>query len=212
VWFTNFDPARHVSLEAEYHPAWFVRCAIDAGTSRHTAAVFFQVRAHPINERPRVTVFGEYHAFDVVSHKNAQAIKKLADGLPCRGRIDLVRVDPAATARSSLGPAAYSEYERVFGPRILARWPHHMVLDGLDTLELLLDGGNLIIHPRCTRLKEAFQSYRRQRRSGQWIDFPADGHPEEDMIDALRGGVRDALPEGNALAPYVPRAHAARFL
>ena len=144
-----------------------------------------------------MTVFAEYHALDVVSQKNAQAIKRLADGLPCRGRIDLVRVDPAATARSSLGPAAYSEYERVFGPRILARWPQHMVLDGLDTLELLLDGGNLIIHPRCVRLKEAFQNYRRQHRGGQWIDFPADGHPEEDMIDALRGGVRDALPDGN---------------
>ena len=44
VWFTGFDPARHVSLEAEYHNGYFVRCAIDAGTSRHTAAVFFQVR------------------------------------------------------------------------------------------------------------------------------------------------------------------------
>ena len=44
VWFASFDPARHVSLEAEYHPGYFVRCAIDAGTSRHTAAVFFQVR------------------------------------------------------------------------------------------------------------------------------------------------------------------------
>ena len=124
----------------------------------------------------------------------------------------MVRVDPASSARSSLGPAAYSEYERVFGPRLLARWPQHLVLDGLDTLELLLDGGNLLIHPRCTRLKEAFQTYRRTRRGGQWIDFPADGHPEEDMIDALRGGVRDALPQGNALAPYIPRAHAARLL
>jgi len=120
VWFANFDPARHVSIAAEYDSAWFVRCAIDAGTSRHTAAVFFQVRTNPLTERPRVTVFAEYHALDVVSQKNAQAIKRLADGLPCRGRIDMVRVDPAATARSSLGPAAYSEYERVFGPRILA--------------------------------------------------------------------------------------------
>jgi phage terminase large subunit-like protein len=121
VWFASFDPARHVSLEAEYDPAWFVRCAIDAGTSRHTAAVFFQVRADPVTKRPRVTVFADYHALNVVSQKNALAIKKLADELPCRGRIDLVRVDPAATARSSLGPAAYSEYERVFGQRILAR-------------------------------------------------------------------------------------------
>ncbi len=98
------------------------------------------------------------------------------------------------------------------GSRILARWPQHLVLDGLDTIELLLDGGNLMIHPRCVRLKEAFGNYRRQRRGGQWIDFPADGHPEEDMIDALRGGIRDALPEGNVLAPYLGRAHAARFL
>ena len=46
-----FDPARHVSLEAEFHPAYFVRCAIDAGTSRHTAAVFFQVRHQPDSDR-----------------------------------------------------------------------------------------------------------------------------------------------------------------
>jgi hypothetical protein len=59
-------------------------------------------------------------------------------------------------------------------------------------------------------LTEAFNSYRRRQRGGQWIDFPADGHPEEDLIDALRGGVRDALPEGNALAPYFSRIHATR--
>ncbi len=57
-----------------------------------------------------MTVFGDYHALDVVSLKNAQGIKRLADELPCRGRIDTDHVDPAATARSSLGPAAYSEF------------------------------------------------------------------------------------------------------
>ena len=204
VWFTSFNPARHVSAEAEYHPGYPVRCAIDAGTSRHTAAVFFQVRANPDSDRPRVTVFADYHALDWMSLKNARAIKALADQLPCRGRIDLVRVDPAATARSGVGPAAYSEYERVFGTRILARWPHHRVLDGLDTIELLLDTGNLTIHPRCARLKDAFQNYCRQRRGGEWLDFPADGHPEEDMMDALRGGIRDALPEVSATAPQLP--------
>ena len=208
VWFTGFDPARHVSLEAEYHPGYPVRCAIDAGTSRHTAAVFFQVRSNPDSDRPRVTVFADYHAVDVVSQKNAHAIKALADQLPCYGRIDLVRLDPAATARSSLGPAAYSEYERVFGSRIVARWPQHLVLDGLDTLELLLETGNLTIHPRCIRLKDAFRNYCRQRRGGQWIDFPADGHPEEDLIDALRGGIRDALPEGTKSALNLRQVHA----
>jgi hypothetical protein len=208
VWFANFDPARHVSLGAEYHPGYSVRCAIDAGTSRHTAAVFFQVRADPASDRPRVTVFADYHAVDVVSQKNAAAIKELAYHLPCQGRLDLVRLDPAATARSSLGPAAYSEYERVFGSRILARWPQHLVLDGLDTIELLLESGNLTIHPRCARLKDAFRNYRRLRRGGQWIDFPADGHPEEDLIDALRGGIRDAMPEGIPIPLAIRRVRA----
>ena len=197
VWFSRFDPARHVSVQAEYNPIYNVRCAIDAGTSRHTAAVFFQVQHGNGMAPPRVTVFGDYHALDVVSRNNAMAIQALGQELPCHGKIDLVRVDPAASARSSLGPAAYSEYERVFGPRILARWPRHLVLDGLETLDLLLESGNLLIHPRCSRLKAAFQTYRRQRRGGQWVDFPADGHPEEDLMDAAwRGGVRDAFPEG----------------
>ena len=212
VWFAGFDPARHISAEAEYHPGYHVRCAIDAGTSRHTAAVFFQVRSNPGTDRPRVTVFADYHALDVVSQKNAHAIKELAYQLPCQGRLDLVRLDPAATARSSLGPAAYSEYERVFGSRILARWPQHLVLDGLDTLELLLETGNLTIHPRCVRLRDAFRNYCRQRRGGQWIDFPADGHPEEDMIDALRGGVRDALPGGSAAAVSLSNVRASGIL
>jgi len=67
VWFAVFNPARHVSVEAEYHPAYAVRCAIDAGTSRHTAAVFFQLRGNPDSDRPRVTVFADYHALDVFS-------------------------------------------------------------------------------------------------------------------------------------------------
>jgi hypothetical protein len=195
VWFTGFDPARHVSVQAEFDPIYHVRCAIDAGTSRHTAAVFFQVRHANGLAPPRVTVFGDYHALDVVSRRNALAIQELADKLPCRGKIDCVRLDPAASARSSLGPVAYSEYEQVFGSRLVARWPRHLVLDGLETLDLLLESGNLLIHPRCSRLKDAFQTYSRQRRGGEWIDYPADGHPEEDLIDALRGGVRDAFPE-----------------
>jgi hypothetical protein len=104
VWFWNFDPGRHVTLAEEYDPAWYVRCAIDAGTSRHTAAVFFQVKAESGTERPRVAVFGEYHAIDVVSRKNAEAIKTLADGLPCRGRIDLVRPLREASSSSSVTP------------------------------------------------------------------------------------------------------------
>ena len=165
-----------------------------------------------MDDRPRITVFGEYHCVDGVSVKNATAIRALADELPCRGKLDVVRLDPAAVARSALGPAAYGEYERVFGARYLGRWPQHQVLDGLDTIELMLDMGKLTIHPRCVKLKAAFGNYCRQRRGSEWVDFPADGHPEEDMIDALRGGIRDALPEGAVNAPALPRIHASRLL
>ena len=58
----------------------------------------------------------------------------VADELPCGGRLDAVRLDPAAVAKSSLGPAANGEYERLFGSRLVARWPQHQVLDGLDTV------------------------------------------------------------------------------
>jgi phage terminase large subunit-like protein len=44
AWFARFDPARHVGEEAEYDPASPVHLAIDYGVSRHTAAVWFQVR------------------------------------------------------------------------------------------------------------------------------------------------------------------------
>jgi hypothetical protein len=208
VWFTNFDPKRHITTDAEYHPAFSVRLAIDAGTSRHTAAVFFQVRPDPSSGRSRVTVFGDYHELDAYSRKNALAIKARADALPCHGRFDFVRFDPAASARTGTGPAAYGEYERVFGPSVCARWPAHRVLDGLDAIELLLDSGNLLIHPRCLKLKDAFLNYSRKRRGGEFIDEPADGHPEEDMMDALRGGIRDAMPNGGAPQLVLPRVHA----
>ena len=148
-----------------------------------------------------------------MSRKNAFAIKELSNRLPCFGKIDCVRLDPAATARSSLGPAAYSEYQQVFGPRLVDRWPRHLVLDGLDTIDLLLDGGKLLIHPRCTHLKQAFQTYSRQRRGGEWVNYPVDSHPEEDLIDALRGGIRDAFPDGLVeRKPSFRPMHASRVL
>jgi len=56
---------------------------------------------------------------------------------------------------------------RVFGSRLVARWPRHQVLDGLEALDLLLESGDLLIHPRCTRLKDGFRNYCRKRRHGE---------------------------------------------
>ena len=175
--------------------------------------MFFQVQHNNGVAPPRVTVFGDYHALDVVSRKNALAIQELAHRLPCHGEIDLVRRRPGRVGSIVTGPGGLLRVRagvRLALPRPLARTTWSWT--GSRRSTCLLETGNLLIHPRCVRLKAAFQTYCRQRRGGQWIDFPADGHPEEDLIDALRGGVRDAFPEGLVPKPDFRPVHASRVV
>jgi hypothetical protein len=154
--------------------------------------------------RSVVTVFGDFHAEGLYSEAAARAIVAHGRALPgYGGTADVVRLDPAASARTGIGPTAYAEFERVFGAGALARWPQHRVADGLDQLEVLLDRGCLLLHPRCVHLKAAFQNYARRRSpGGDRRDEPADPqHPHEDLLDALRGGVRDRFPEGRVEQP-----------
>jgi phage terminase large subunit-like protein len=212
LWFDRFDPAKHVTDAAEYDPRFPVYLAIDCGVSRHVAAVWFQVRGINPVER-RVTVFGEFHDEGLYSAAAAKAIWACGGALPSQGRSETVRLDPASTARTGIGPTAYVEFERIFGPRSLGRWPGHRVTDGLDQLEVLLDKGLLLIHPRCTKLKAAFQNYTRKRTGhGDWLDEPEDPqHPHEDLMDALRGGVRDRFPEGRVEQPELRSIHVGKL-
>jgi hypothetical protein len=210
AWFPMFSVARHRSVSAEYDSGHPIRVAIDAGTSRHTGAVLFQLRPRP-HGWPLLTIFGDYHAVDVVSADNAAAIRRRCIELTQRAP-DIVRLDPAATARTSIGPAAYNEYSRVFGDRITGRWPQHGVADGLDQIELMLSVAprepSLLIHPRCLDLIQAFQNYRRVERAGEFLDEPVDPqHPHEDLMDALRGGIRDAMPGGRVVPPDLRSVH-----
>jgi hypothetical protein len=137
---------------------------------------------------------------DQTSADNAQAIKERS-WQTCGGRIDRVFLDPAATARSGVGPAARGEFARVLGDRITECWPVHRVLEGLDQIEILLGAPprepDLWIHPRCRFLIDSFKTYRRAERHGEVLDLPADPqHPAEEAIDALRGAVRTVFPEG----------------
>ena len=210
VWFTSFDPARHVSLEAEYHPGYFVRCAIDAGTSRHTAAVFFQVRTDPDSDRQagdgvcRLPRARRGEPEECPRHQGAGRSTAVPrphrPGPPRPGRDGAIVAGPGGLFRVRAGVRLANRR-----PVAAAPGPGRARYDR----ELLLETGDLTIHPRCMQLKDAFRNYCRQRRGGQWIDFPADGHPEEDMMDALRGGIRDAMPEGCAsVSNKLPWAHA----
>jgi Terminase large subunit, T4likevirus-type, N-terminal len=215
AWFPTFSKAKHVSLDAEYQQGFPVRIAIDSGVSRYTGAIFFQVRPQR-NAEPLATVFADYLGVDIVSADNAQSIiKRCTEFAGCWPEI--VRLDPAATARTSIGPAAYGEYERIFGSRVTSRWPGHSVADGLDQIEIMLGGTNrparILIHPRCEGLIAAFQNYRREERDGEFLDKPVDPqHPHEDYMDAFRGGIRDAFPEGRPQAKNLRTTHAASVL
>jgi phage terminase large subunit-like protein len=105
AWFPMFSVARPASEAAHYQTGYPVRVAIDAGTSRHTGAVFFQVRPHRCGWS-QVAVFGDYYGLDVVSADNAMAIYSHCKELSLSGP-DLVRLDPAASAKTSIGPTAF---------------------------------------------------------------------------------------------------------
>lgn len=206
VWFRGFDQAAVVTPRAEYAPALPVHLAIDSGV--FTGAVAFQVAAAAAGAPPRVSVFAEYLSEGVPAFQAAAAVlETLAGRVGSRLR---VWTDPAGGARNPIGPTVLAEYERA-GLKATA-WPGGPVADGLALVEALLSPAAgppaLSIHPSCARLIEALGHYRRARRAGQWQDYPEDPqHPHEDLVDALRGGLRAALPDGLSGPPRRTHVH-----
>ena len=208
LWFPGFDPAFHVSARAEFDPFLPVHLAIDSGV--FTGAVWFQVAWKAVGDE-EVRVFADYLSEGVPAEQNARAILELAR-VRCQGRVDVATTDPSGGSRNAIGPTVIGEYERS-GLRPLRRWPGGSVVDSLALLESFLtpaDGRpRLAIHPRCANLTRAFQNYRKARHGGQWMDYPEDPqHPQEDLIDALRGGLRACFPEGRRPEPNLIRVPA----
>jgi hypothetical protein len=213
LWFPGFDPAVHVSVKAEYDPALPVYLAVDSGV--FTGAVFFQVArgASRSDSADEVRIFADYLAENLPAETNARAILEVAR-THCNGRIDIISTDPAGGARNPVGPTVIAEYERA-GLRPLRRWPGGSVADGLALVESFVQPADgrprLAIHPRCQAMIRAMEGYRRARRAGQWQDYPEDPqHPHEDLMDALRGGLRVCFPEGRANQATLPRVQARR--
>jgi len=220
IWFSQFELSDNVSESAEFDPALPVHIAVDSGV--FTGAVFFQVNPGPqrpgVREPLRVNVFAEFLAEGRTAEACALALRSLADQM-CGIAPRYVSTDSAGGARNPVGPTVISEYQRcgLVGETGIQQWPRYpgCVTEGLGLIDGLVrsaDGAaRLKIHPRCKHLATAFLSYARARRSGQWMDYPADPqHPHEDLIDALRGGLRVALPDGSAPAEPLRRARAGR--
>ena len=212
LWFPAFDTSGHVSAAAEYDPALPVHVSIDSGV--FTGAVFFQVanvRVPGGAATEEVRVFADYLAEGHTAEANGRALMELARSR-CNGRLDVISTDPAGGSRNAVGPTVIAEYERV-GLRPLRRWPIGPVADGLALVESFVQPAEgrarLIVHPRCAALARALGNYRRARRAGQWQDYPEDPqHPHEDLVDALRGGLRVCFPAGRVVESTLPRVSA----
>ncbi len=197
LWFPLFREQTHTTEQAEFDPALPVHLSIDSGV--FTGAVFFQVACGGGRDGEQVHVFADYLAEGLTAEASARALLQVASSL-CLGRIDKPSTDPAGGARNPVGPTVIAEYERTgIGP--LKRWPVGSIADGLALLESFLTPAQgqprLLVHPRCRSLTNALSQYRRARRGGQWQDYPEDPqHPFEDMVDALRGGLRVCFPDG----------------
>ena len=199
VWFDSFDPARHVTPDAEFDPELPAFLSVDPGVV--TGAVIFQVRQagglHWVN------VVGDYLSEGLTAAANAVALRDLAERL-VPGKLANRYCDPAGGARNPIGPTVIAEYARA--GLALQPWSkaNPSVADSLALVEGLLDPVDghprLTVHTRCRHLISAFGNYARRKRAGQWLDEPEDPqHPAEDLIDALKGGLHARIPARKTL-------------
>ena len=199
AWFPDFQTETHVSEAAEYRPGAEVHLAVDSGV--FTGAVFFQVVSEKGDDGKKVEevhVFADYLAENRTAEVNARAIKGLA-ATHCEGKRDRATTDPAGHSRTGHGVTVLAEYGRC--DLHLQAWPLGRVSDGLALLDSFISPADgvprLLVHPRCQHTIRALQCYRRAKRGGQWLDEPADPqHPHEDLVDALRGGLKAHYPQG----------------
>ena len=114
AWFGEFQESRHVK-DVAIVPGLPVCISIDAGTSRTTAAVFFQaVRIDTF--RVGFIVHDAYLNTDMFSADNAVAImRQFRERFGPIAEVDRVYIDGTSSAKTSIGPAALGEYQRVFG-------------------------------------------------------------------------------------------------
>ena len=136
AWFRSFDAARHVTDAAEYDagaagapgdrlrglaarggglvPGAARRAVGDADAGRLDRG-----RRSP-GRAATVTVFGDFHAEGLYSRRRRGRSWRGASSCPLRRTARHGAAGPGGAARTGIGPTAYAEFERVFGPRVLA--------------------------------------------------------------------------------------------
>lgn len=203
-WFTGFDEALNVSLDAEYDPNLSVHRSVDSGV--HSGAVFVQLV--DVRGRPRFHVFADYYAYDPPGKAFQVGLDLLALGVERCGAMasEAARfsTDSAGGAANPVGETVLAQYELagITGRHGIEQWPKFpgSLLNSLALLDAFVcsaDGfRGVLIHPRCRHLIDAFKTYKRAKRQGQWIETPEElQHPSSELIDALRGAIAIEFPD-----------------
>ena len=215
LWFTAFDRDVHVGPEADYDRNYAFHCSIDTGLE--CGAVWLQCRPCWENIPIQVTIFDEYYGYDLGHDANARNIVAQTESR-CGVGIGSARVsiDPACSQREGSGIIARSQFEWAGcqGHKGLEFWPKHTVYwsknEGLNFVDSLLRSASgavaLKVHPRCHRVINAFEEYRRNIRQNQIMDEPAPvQHPHEEMIDPLVGALKLEYPAGRKYKSWFER-------
>lgn len=216
VWFDTFDPEIHVRSDVEYDPAVALEASLDTGV--YSGGVVFQIAP----DHSEVWILADYLSENRPASAVARNMNGLCQSVAPNHRIRRSSCDSAGDARQANGgPVVTGELVREGFCQpggSLIRWPKFpgCVTQGLGLIEAFMGGDqdnppSLFVHPRCKHLIAAFQSYQRAKRGGQWMDYPEDPqHPHEDVIDALRGGLMAAMPQGRRPQPKLTRVKAGR--
>lgn len=105
-------------------------------------------------------IAGEYIAKERIIEANLSAADAMAHEhhLPTCKKLDVLSVDPAGKQRSSQTGASEVDVLRCAGCTV--RTPRSKVRLGIEAVLRRMDHGLIRIHPRCTGLIEALQTYR----------------------------------------------------
>ena len=175
--FEEFDPATHIR-PVEYCADWPLYRAMDFGYASPLTCLWIQ-----LTPSGAVHVIDEYARKRVPLARHAAAIREKDPG-----PVQISFVDPAGNQRESTSGAACTELLASAG--LPCTWRASRIADGLELVRAALSPATgepkLFVHPRCTILIDAFNSYHYPSpdQSGD-PDRPIKDGPDH-AIDALR--------------------------
>lgn len=175
--FEEFDPAVHVR-KVEYCQAFPLFRAIDFGYSAPLVCLWVQ-----LTPAGCVHVLDEYVRTRLPVARHAAAILRQDPG-----GVQMTYVDPAGRQKEATSGAACTELLAAAGIPTASR--PSAIADGIELIRTALAPAagppRLLIHPRCSKLIEAFQSYHYPPpEAGGARDQPVKDGPDH-AIDALR--------------------------